>query len=210
MCWNGHEGVFVIVLLAVVWCAMFLSFEMDQISSLNLLCSNQQLHTSLGLLKRGFTFSPQRLFIDFSVFFLLLFLHLLRRSSHVFVTGGGTCFYFEISQKVFVLFVLQRSFPVSKSLRSSYHYQPTRSQSSSIGKSLCSLWTGRLTSNCSCLHARSLPHHRDLNAVTTPNWKSLFRALMLTDTLSPAIKMLLTNPILATISIHYIIRRSFG
>lgn len=73
MCWNGYEGVFVIVLLAVVWCAMFLSFEMDQISSLNLLCSNQQLHPSLGLLKRGFTFSPQRLFIDFSVFFLLLF-----------------------------------------------------------------------------------------------------------------------------------------
>lgn len=65
MCWKGHEGVFVIVLLAVVWCAMFLSFEMDQISSLNLLCSNQQLHPSLGLLKRGFTFSPQRLFIDF-------------------------------------------------------------------------------------------------------------------------------------------------
>lgn len=73
MCRNGHEGVSVILLLVVVWCAMFWSLEMGQGSSSNLFCSS---HTASSLSgtseKRLHIVSSQRLLVrGFHRFFYL-------------------------------------------------------------------------------------------------------------------------------------------
>lgn len=88
---------------------------------------SEQLPPSTALFKRNFTEQlhvmscqrqPAHNILAFKDFLFSPLPFLFRSSARVLKALGGTCFYFLISRKLFVLFVLLPSFPVSRSLRS--------------------------------------------------------------------------------------------